>query len=250
MEQIEKNSQNIPTSNSDTNDRQLQRISLSLPIRVCGNDSGNEDWNETTQLRDVSAFGAGFALKKAVGIGRLLRLDMPLPQKLRCYDHSESDYSIWAIIRHVVLLSNQMSVYGTAFIGKQPPESYYENPETIYAVSSQSDRGLWQIDPVETNVIDKRQHERHNIPLSVVIQQFSENGELTASEQTVTENVSISGASVFSTLHAELGSFVRFSCNQYNVSIISVIRNRRMAEDGFPRLHLEFVDQRLPLEAK
>lgn len=228
--------------------RNIQRISLALPIRVFGNGINEQEWSETTQLRDVSAFGAGFSLKQPVNKGCLIRLEMPLPQKLRSYDLAESLYSIWAIIRHSILLPSSEFAYGMAFIGKNPPASYLFNPQTVFEVTKQEYQGLWHIVKSDDATNIRRQHTRHVMPLSVVIQQFSENGELISSEQSVTENVSISGASVFSTVKAEIGSFVRFSCGQYNMSIISVVRNRRIGEDGFPRLHLEFVDQQLPIE--
>jgi hypothetical protein len=69
-----------------------------------------------------------------------------------------------------------------------------------------------------------------------------------ASESTVTENLSLGGASVFTTLNAEPGSFVRISSERTNVKIISVVRGKRTGPDGIPRLHLEFIDDFFPLE--
>jgi len=73
-------------------------------------------------------------------------------------------------------------------------------------------------------------------------------GNVLASQPTVTENLSLGGAAVFTSLNVEIGSFVRVKSEQYNVSIISVVRGRRIAPDGVPRLHIEFVDRFFPLE--
>jgi hypothetical protein len=46
----------------------------------------------------------------------------------------------------------------------------------------------------------------------------------------------------------EIGEFVRVKSENYNVSIISIVRGRRIGQDGIPRLHVEFVDRLFPLE--
>ena len=67
---------------------------------------------------------------------------------------------------------------------------------------------------------------------------------------TVTENISLSGASVFTTLKADVGAFIRVTSDQYNVSIVAIVRGKRAGNDGFPRLHLEFIDRYLDHEGR
>jgi len=35
---------------------------------------------------------------------------------------------------------------------------------------------------------------------------------------------------------------------QYQISVVAVVRARRVGANGIPRLHLEFVDKQWPLE--
>ena len=95
---------------------------------------------------------------------------------------------------------------------------------------------------------EHRRHSRFQIPLNISIETIDEEGLPTASEVTVTENISLGGASIFNTLDAEVGSFVRVKSDQYNVSIISIVRGKRLGKDGIPRIHVEFIDRFFPLD--
>lgn len=65
---------------------------------------------------------------------------------------------------------------------------------------------------------------------------------------TVTENISLGGASIFTSLNVEVGDFLRITSEQYKTTIISIVRGKRVGPDGIPRLHVEFVDRFFPLE--
>ena len=73
-------------------------------------------------------------------------------------------------------------------------------------------------------------------------------GNVVESELTVTENISLGGAAVFTTLKASRGTFLRVSSDRFNVTILSVVRGSRVGQDGITRLHLEFIDRLFPLE--
>ncbi len=64
----------------------------------------------------------------------------------------------------------------------------------------------------------------------------------------VTENISISGAAVFTTLNTPIGSIIRVTSEQYGVSLSVVVRTQREGEDKFQRIHLEFTNSLFPLE--
>jgi hypothetical protein len=243
------------------NIRRIQRFSLALPIRVESGVSGDFSWKEITRLNDVSAFGAGFNLRHPVKRGRLLQMTIPLPRQMRCYDFTEPQYKVWGLVRSCVAKedsSNQENhAIGVAFIGKRPPESYYDDPAKLFEISHQEDGKLWNVvdAPVQTEEekeevapADLRRHSRLSIPASVFIEKIDADGNVKASEPTVTENLSLSGASVFSTFTMDVGEFLRVKSEQYNVSIISVVRGVRLGEDGISRLHVEFVDRFFPLE--
>ncbi len=238
--------------------RRIQRIALTLPVKIEGKDSNAEAWQEITRLRDISAFGAGFKLKRPVKRGRLLLVTLPMPRKMRCYDYLESQYRIWAIVRRCVKTEGKEDegkyLVGVAFIGRVPPKSYLEEPSMIYEIIDRNDDGLWEIttaerEPAEAHLPkEERRHSRYDIPLSITVEVIDPDGNIVKREETVTENISLSGASVFSSIELDVGSFVRISCKQYGTSIKAVVRGKRLGPDGIPRLHIEFLDNYFPLE--
>lgn len=250
---------------NERNRRQRERLNLSLPIRVLCRETLIESWDEVTRLIDVTPFGAGFMLVRALEVGRLLQLTIPMPRQLRCYDHIEQQYKVWALVRHVRKTTrgqtNQI-IYqiGVAFIGKHPPASYVNNPATLYELIEPDAVGFWRFRELPPKNVaaarttktlvetDLRKLSRHQIPLGVTIEVFNERGETVASELTVTEDVSLTGAAVFTTLDVEQGRFVRLSSEQYGVTIVAIIRQRKTGSDGVARLHLEFIDRQFPLE--
>ncbi len=247
---------------SEKENRRIPRFSLTLPVRVESRLDKSLSWNEITRLTDISAFGAGFNLKHNVQKGRLLQMTMPLPRQMRCYDYTEPQYRVWGLVRSCITKENPVAeenphAVGVAFIGKKPPLSYFDDPNKFYEISHQEDNKLWHVveaagddDVAKTNVSPKdlRRHSRLAIPTDIILEKLDEDGNVTASEPTVTENLSLSGAAIFSTLHSEVGDFVRVTSRQYDVSIISVVRAIRFGQDGIPRLHVEFVDRFFPLE--
>lgn len=248
----------VTTTTDQTENRRIHRVPLSLPIRVASYISPKTTWDEITRLNDVSAFGAGFNLKRPIKRGRLIEMTIPLPRQLRCFDFSEPQYRIWGIVRRCIPVNfnttTERYAIGTAFIGKFPPHNFHNEPSKLYEISQKGEKGLWQIVPAPTqpdeSLLQKeeRRHTRFSLPVNITLETLDETKNVTASEMAVTENLSLGGAAVFSTLPAEVGSFMRLKCEQYNVSIISIVRGKRMGIDGIPRLHLEFIDRLFPLE--
>lgn len=246
---------------NERNRRKRERLNLSLPIRVVCRESLTEAWDEVTRLIDVTPFGAGFLLTHKLEAGRLLQLTIPMPRQLRVYDHVEPQYRVWGLVRHVRKTAGVNSQIGVAFIGKHPPASYLENPQILYEVLEPDAIGFWRLREMQPKTAtaandssqiktgaDLRRFTRHQIPLNVTIEVFNERGETVASEMTVTENISLTGASVFTTLEVERGRFVRLNSEQYGATIVAIVRQRKIGGDGIVRLHLEFIDRQFPLE--
>lgn len=248
----------LSTTVAETENRRINRMSLTLPIRVESQVNGIVSWNEITRLNDISAFGAGFNLRRPVRRGRLLQLTIPLPRKLRCFDFSEPQYKVWGLVRSCITKSSnavsETHAVGVAFIGKNPPKSYLDDPAKLFEISHRDDGSLWHVidarsQPDESRLPKElRRHSRYSIPANIIVEKVDGDGNVLESEPTVTENLSLGGAAIFTSLDVEIGSFVRVKSEQYNVSIISVVRGRRIAPDGVPRLHIEFVDRFFPLE--
>jgi hypothetical protein len=243
---------------SEKDHRRIQRYGLALPTRVEVKIDNKVSWNEVTRLEDISAFGAAFVLKRPVKRGRLLVVSLPMPRQLRCYDYLEPQYRIWGLVRRCISVGNSASeagyAIGVAFVGKNPPKAYLDDPASLFDLTTREDGGLWQLaevkgSPDETDLPPNlRRHTRFAIPESLLLEVLDENGDVVASEVTVTENISLGGAAVFTSFNAEAGSFLRVKSVRHDISIISIVRGKRLGQDRIVRLHLEFIDNLFPLE--
>jgi PilZ domain len=241
--------------------RLRERIKLTLPVRVHGRETAEHEWMEMSRLIDVTPFGASFALTHPTESGRLLHLTMPLPRQLRCFDHIEDQYRVWALVRRISApppelwqRGGEQSRFeiGVAFTGKHPPPSYQQDPATRYQINDLSkENNLWSLRAVEEGkggATGRSQETRLQMAVNVTVEVFDEEGRVAAEEQTVTENISRRGAAVWTTLKVPRGRFVRLTSLDHGLSVIAAVRAHREGADGIPRLHLEFVDRQWPLE--
>lgn len=227
------------------------RLALQLPVRVRCRETLDFEWTEMTRLTNVTPFGAGFTLKRPTEKGRLLHMTIPMPRQLRVFDHVEDQYRVWAIVRYLRSQTTERGIsfiVGVAFIGKRPPDSYQQEPWRRYDVSSSvfdSLPGLQDLAPLTSG--DHRTHTRHHIPVDMRLELIDENGAIVETEQTVTEDISAQGATLFTTLNLAEGRFVRLTSEQYGIVAHAAIRSRSIGADGVPRLHVEFIDKEWPL---
>ncbi len=240
--------------------RRIQRIALPLPARVEIKVDERITWDEITRLSDISAFGAGFTLKRPVKRGRLVLMTVPMPRQLRSFDYSEPQYRIWGLVRRCISIGKSASepLYsiGVAFTGKAPPKDFIQNPARLYDISHREDEGngFWHLLHADIKADDSslprdlRRQTRFHIPEVLLLEMVDDAGNVIASETSVTENVSLGGAAVFTTLKIDAGAFLRVTSERFNITILSVVRGARVAGDGITRLHLEFIDRFFPLE--
>ena len=241
---------------ADKSKRLRERIKLALPVRVVCRESAGHEWVEMSRLVDVTPFGARLSLSHPTETGRLLQLTLPMPRQLRCFDHVEDQYRVWAVVRHITPhpdAEGQLRYdVGVAFRGKHPPASYVRDPATRYTIDSISaENNLWTVREAEKEQAGdagRSKETRLYMALPVLVELFDEDGRVTASEETVTENISRRGAAVWTTRKAERGRFVRLTSMDSGLSILAAVRGVRTGHDGIPRLHLEFVDRQWPLE--
>lgn len=244
---------------SDEKSKRLrERIALALPVRVHCRETADYEWSEMSRLVDVTPFGARLRLKRPTETGRLLLLTLAMPRQLRCFDHVEDQYRVWSLVRNVRVLDpatehGALVEFGVAFVGKHPPRTFTSDPSRRYEIASAATSGLWTVQEEseqvlsEVDISDKRKETRHTIPIEVTLEVFADHGTFSESESTVTENISASGASVFTTLALGPGRFVRLSSPQTGASVVAVIRSRRVGAEGIARLHLQFVGGEWPL---
>jgi hypothetical protein len=234
--------------------RLRERIKLALPVRVHCRESAGHDWVEMSRLVDVTPFGARFSLTRPTERGRLLHLTLPMPRQLRCFDHIEDQYRVWAVVCHIAgqpeFTVEARYEVGVAFTGRNPPQSYVNDPSTLYEIeSATAEHNLWRLKEVGQKSSPARSEQtRLQMALSVRLEVFDASGRIQMSEQTVTENISPRGAAVWTTLKVERGRFVRLTSADTGLSITAVVRATRAGADNIPRLHLEFIDKHWPLE--
>jgi PilZ domain len=192
-----------------------------------------------------------------------------MPRQLRCFDHAEEQYKVWAVVRWNVRLSRPTPrgpaasradertrfEVGVAFVGKRPPASYERDPSLRYEVKSLAPDGssyaLVERQPPARGAAGpsgRTMETRLTMPMDIIVEAFDERGEVQMREQTVTENISRHGASVWTTLQVERGRFVRLTSAAQGLSVTAAVRARRAGADGVMRLHLEFTDREWPLE--
>jgi hypothetical protein len=248
----------MSTQVTEKEKRRIQRISLPLPSRVEVKINDQVSWNEITRLTDVSAFGAGFSLKRPLKRGRLVLLTVPMPRQLRSFDFSDPQYRVWSLVRRCIPVrtpdGEMRYSIGVAFIGKNPPPKYVDDPSTLYEITHRDDEGLWRVAETDEGADqsklskEERRQTRFFIPETVTLEVLDADGNISNTETTVTENVSLGGAAVFTSLTVDNGAFVRISSERHSIKIISVVRGSRKGPDGLTRLHLEFIDHFFPLE--
>ncbi len=245
--------------------RLRERLRLSMPVRVECRETTEFRWTEMSRLIDVTPFGARFLLVHLTEVGRLIHLTLPMPRQLRCFDHVEPQYRVWAVVRNVVRHQpkserpserNAQTRFevGVAFVGKRPPASYEQDPSTRYDIKKLTTSDCaYELAERETVVQEgtrpmRAVETRLSMPLDVLIEVFDEAGAPLLREQTVTENISRRGACIWTTLEVERGRFVRLTSLAQRLSLMAAVRARRTGADGIKRLHLEFIDREWPLE--
>ena len=189
-----------------------ERLALQLPVRVRCREAPDFEWTEMTRLTNVTPFGAAFTLTRPTERGRLLHMTIPMPRQLRVFDHVEDQYRIWAIVRHLkgkITDKGPAFEVGVAFIGKSPPASYESQPWKRYEISFGASDTLASINeaPLPGSLPDQRVHTRHHMAVDMLVQTINPDGTVGGSEQTVTENISAEGATLFTTLEIPVGRF-------------------------------------------
>lgn len=207
-------------------------------------------WKEVGDIVSVSATGAGFYLQRECPVGTILSLMVPLPAHLRCYDHDKEFYRVWGLVQHCQKLAGEdLTGYhiGVAFIGKNPPSSYKDDPKQNYRICGMNEDGLWKVDEAKTT-FKTRKHIRYWKSIRLYLGILDSKKDLSGGERTTTENISKSGAAVFTTLDVNIGDRVKFISKEFDFSGLAVVCNRQTGDDGNTRLHLQFVENVFPVD--
>lgn len=126
-------------------ERKVSHLSVKVYCRV----DSEYDWQELTQLKDVSKIGARFILATQTEVGQLLQLTMALPREFRTFDFGSTYYTIWGVVRTIsetedAELERQVFETSVAFVGKSAPESFLTDPTVRYDLKPAPNKnGLW-----------------------------------------------------------------------------------------------------------
>lgn len=223
-------------------------------MQVVCRETADYQWTESSRLVDVNHFGAGFVLTRPIEVGRLVQLIIPLPYQLRCFDYSETMYSVWGLVRHASAVSSAEPDerarfrVGVGFVGKYPPLSFEKDPTIRYdpLLLDVGSASLWSL--TRAQLAKQRREARLIIPLEVLVETLDGSGKPCQREHTVTETISTLGTCIPTNLDVGVGRILKLSSMTDGVSIFAAIRSREVAADGITRVGLEFIGERWPLD--
>jgi len=219
-----------------------------LTAVVKGKDEKFKAWSESSEVTSLSSSGAGLFIPVPCPIGRLVSLMLPMPLEMRRYDLEKRLYRVWGLVQYCHEAVNGPAGYhvGVALIGKDAPESYTQDPMQSYRVCGMRKSGLWKIEELD-NSFQQRTSARYWNSIDGTISLMDDKMKSRAQESVVTENISESGAAVFSELRVAVGDRIKFQTHSPSFSSLSVVRDRRIGVDDRMRIHLEFVENPFPI---
>ena len=223
---------------------------MSLQAVVKGREKGERQWKEGADLISVSATGASFSLNRRCEAGTLLYLRVPLALHLRCHDYDKDFYRVWGLVQHCEpLTADDPSSFqvGVAFIGKHCPDSYRLDPTQHYRIAGVDDDGMWNVAELDST-FQKRADLRFWKTVELYLALIDTKDGAAGGERTIAENVSRSGAAVFTTMKVSVGDRVKFISEEYDFSGLAVVCHVQSGEDEKTRLHLKFVEAMFPVE--
>ena len=218
--------------------------------RVYASEAFGQSWSETTDIKTMSRFGAGFDLSRECSVGTLIQLEISLAPELRAYDQDTELYRVVALVQHSSqAVTGLKTVYhiSAMFVGRNFPDSYFSNPLQTYRLSNSDGDGNWKVTECSSGY-KQRQYPRFSIELSIEIGLIQRNERTVIKENTVTRDIGSTGASIITTLPAAVGDKIKFGCRDLDFYAIATVVKRRNFFGIRDVLHLKFVDVRFPLE--
>jgi hypothetical protein len=208
---------------------------MKLPVRVQGRESDGKTWEEMSSCEDASAGGVGFRLKRSVVLGQVLHLSLPLPQRFRQYDLTDSTYRIYTLVRNVRPAPDGGVRIGVVFLGKNPPRGAHALPGELYLM------------PGDPTPVERRKFQRHVARLSLKLGAEQAPGGVAVEERTIAEDISQQGAQVrATTLPVVKGAILQVEEIGGDFKTRAEVRNISIGADGHPRLSLLFLDAPTP----
>ncbi len=233
--------------NNRSDVRNTARIYNAASTLVKGKAADNSVWTEQTEAVSFSRNGTGFLLNRDVNAGQLLSLIIPLPKHFRAYDHDREFYRVWGIVQHChYLAESERYQVGVAFVGRRSPVDHQLDSQKWYRIVGMGEDGLWKIGESNRPFVT-RKHVRFPAQFEVSLATLDDEGNPKTSTDSVTENISLRGAAVLSSLNVNIGDGIRFTMEKPEFSVLAVVRQIRTHNKDTDRIHLEFVTANFPI---
>jgi hypothetical protein len=204
---------------------------------------------EISGLLDVTPHGATLLLTDPPELGQLLCLQLPGSRT-----HAQG-MQMWALVWAVAQTGESSeampprSCVSVIFVNDDVPSAGREGEASLYAYLIEENGRLRLQRQQGVDSRDRQRREsRLSVPLEVTLEALRPDGTVLMREQTVTENISRSGAAVWTSLLIGARQAVRLTSERHGISILGVVRARRIGPDGIARLHLEFTGGQWPIE--
>ena len=208
---------------------------MKLPVRVQGRESDGTAWEEISSSDDGSAAGLGLLLKRSVVLGQVLHFSLPLPQRFRQYDLTDSTYRTYALVRNVRPAPGGGVRIGVVFLGKNPPRGAHALPGELYLL------------PGDPTPVERRKFQRQLARFSLKLGAEQAPGGVAVEERTIAEDISQQGAQVrATTLPVVKGAILQVEEIGGDFKTRAEVRNISIGADGHPRLNLLFLDAPTP----
>ena len=223
---------------------------ISITAVVDGIDDDGASWKEIGDVFSHSTSGVGIFMPRPCRVGNLLSLRLQLPHHLRCYDHDEEIYQIWGLVQSCYMsITPELAAYQVvvALVGKEPPSSYAGNQLQNYRICGSSEDGLWKITESETRFVQRRDV-RYWEKIDVYLAMVDGRGSTIDGEKTRTENVSLSGAAVVTTMDLRVGDRVKMISEEFDFSGLAVVCNTQSLKGTHSKLNLQFVESKFPVQ--
>lgn len=209
--------------------RRTLRRGMHLPVMLKSH--GREGaWEESSTTLDVGYGGLSLQLSRPLTVGMVVHVSLPLPEIFRRHDLKSPSYRAYALVRHCEGTRPPYRV-GLMFYGQRPPRGYDENPAGLFFLPSDPQPGGGD-----------RTQPRYPLLLTVRLRRLQEAREGPPEERTITEDVSLGGASVRTTLPLARGELVRLAEMDGPFQASAVVQNISRGADRITRVNLQFMN--------
>lgn len=215
-----------------TERRKNLRRGLRLPVSVRGYLRGGALWDEGTSTVDVCQGGVALHLGRPVVMGQVLHLTLPLPETFRRYDLTAATYRVWGLVRYTSTTGPPYRV-GLMFLGRHPPRDFQQNPAGLFFLPSDP-QPAWAV---------ARAQPRYELMVTVRLRRLDDSRPGAPEEVTITEDVSLGGAKVRTTLPVAKGELVRIEEVDGPFRASALVQNAMAGPDAIMRLNLQFMDE-------